>query len=447
MTGREALGSIDLLAGVDPARVDALAADTEELLLAPGEHTWREGETPAAFYVLVEGETEAYGHVDGQRMTFAVHQPVTYSGATMILLDTPYGANEVARAPSRVLRVPADAFRRLCLEEPAVLSRVARLAWSVGGRVAQARDQREKLAALGSLSAGLAHELNNPAAAARRDADAAGNALRALLDRAPGDGVLAARARAASAQAADAEPLSGLARADREDELLDALEALRVPGAAAVAGELADAGLDASWARSVEDPATIPYLAAAVVAERSLEDVRANVGRVSELVRAIKDYSYMDRANEQEIDVHDGLEATLKILGHKLKRGEVTVERDFDRTLPRLTAFGSELNQVWTNLVDNAITAAPGGTIRITTSRVGDRVRVEVADDGTGIPPAAHARVFEPFFTTKDVGQGTGLGLDIAYRIVTQHHGGTMTVRSERGDTRFEVVLPVERGG
>jgi signal transduction histidine kinase len=446
VTGREALGAIDLLAGVEPARLDALAAESEELLLAPGEHTWREGEAPAAFYVLVEGEMEAYAHVDGRRMTLTVHQPVTYSGATMILLDVPYGANEVARAPSRVLRVPADAFRRLCLDEPAVLSRVARLAWDVGGRVAQARDQREKLAALGSLSAGLAHELNNPAAAARRDADTARDALRALLDRAPGDGVLARRARAASAHAAGAEPLSGLARADREDELLDVLEDLGIAGAADVAGELADVGLDADWARAVEDPATIPFLAAAVVAERSLEDVRANVGRVSELVQAIKEYSYMDRANEQEIDLHEGLEATLKILGHKLKRADVTVERDFDRTLPRLTAFGSELNQVWTNLVDNAIAAAPGGTIRITTARVGDRARVEVADDGTGIAPEAQARIFEPFFTTKDVGQGTGLGLDIAYRIVTQHHHGALTVQSRPGDTRFEVDLPLDGG-
>jgi signal transduction histidine kinase len=251
---------------------------------------------------------------------------------------------------------------------------------------------------------------------------------------------------------ADAAPsLSTLDAGDREDALAERLQAAGVDEAWELAPVLAAAGVEDAWVDRVISCAgegasdAIRWLAAVLDIEDLVGEIRTSAGRISELVAAMKDYSHLDKAEFGSIDVHDGLESTLVILGHKLKKG-VKVVRDYDRSLPKICAQGGELNQVWTNIIDNAIDAMDGkGTLTIRTGWDRDCVLVEIGDTGSGIPPELQRRIFEPFFTTKDVGYGTGLGLDISYRIVVRRHHGDIRVESTPGDTRFQVVLPVDQ--
>ena len=311
------------------------------------------------------------------------------------------------------------------------------------------------------MSAGLAHELNNPAAAAKRTATALADALDTARRR---DGRVRRR-RASSAttprsssrssarrieRARTATARDGLAAADAEDAIGDWLEAHGVPDAWQLAEPLATAGLDVDWLdSSPAPPGSLPdrrpldrHLAQRALARATTCATRRD--RMSELVKAIKAYTYMDQADLQEVDVHDGLDATLTILHHKLKHTQIAVERAYDRLLPRVCVYGSELNQVWTNLLDNAIDAlGDSGTITITTAPWHESgVEVRIADDGPGIPEDAQRRVFDPFFTTKPVGSGTGLGLDTAMRIVRDRHDGDLRLRSRPGETAFTVRLP-----
>jgi signal transduction histidine kinase len=251
-------------------------------------------------------------------------------------------------------------------------------------------------------------------------------------------------------RAAAAEQLDPLARSDREDDVAAWLDDHGVPDSYDVAGTLVDAGLDAAWleglARRVPAAALRPVvrsLTATATASTLIDQVERGTTRICELVAAVKSYSYRDQAPLQEVDLHEGLESTLTMLGHKLRAG-VTIARAYDRALPRVCAYGSDLNQVWTNLIDNAVDAMDGkGELRIVTRLDGDDAVVEIGDTGRGIPPEIQPRIFEPFYTTKDVGQGSGLGLDIAYRIVVAQHHGDITVRSAPGDTVFTVRLPI----
>ncbi|MBV8979634.1 MAG: histidine kinase, partial [Acidimicrobiia bacterium] len=236
-----------------------------------------------------------------------------------------------------------------------------------------------------------------------------------------------------------------------EDALAARMEAAGVDGAWEVAPVFAAAGVDEAWidrALAVAGNATsdaVRWLAASVDIENLVGEIKASAGRISELVGAMKDYSHLDRASFDRIDVHDGIESTLVILKHKLKRG-VEVVRHYDRSLPRICAQAGELNQVWTNVIVNAIQAMDyKGTLTIRTAREGDCVLVEIADTGPGIPPDMQRRIFDPFFTTKDVGEGTGLGLDISYRIVARRHHGDIRIESEPGDTRFQILLPIDQ--
>jgi signal transduction histidine kinase len=218
-----------------------------------------------------------------------------------------------------------------------------------------------------------------------------------------------------------------------------------------VAPVFASAGLDEAWLQRVltcagdAAPDAVRWLAAGLDLENLVGEIRSSAGRISELVSAMKDYTHLDKGPFQNVDVHDGLESTLIILKHKLKKG-VQVVRDYDRSLPKICAQAGELNQVWTNLIANAVEAMGGkGTLTIRTSRERDCVLVEIADTGSGIAPEIQRRIFDPFFTTKDVGEGTGLGLDISYRIVVRRHHGDIRVESTPGDTKFQVLLPIEQ--
>jgi signal transduction histidine kinase len=325
-------------------------------------------------------------------------------------------------------------------------------------RLTSIEHDRERLASLGTMAAGLAHELNNPAAAARRTAaelaealDIIGSALTKFVqlrvDRGQAEQLIALQ-QEALARAAAATALDTLDAADAEDELLERLERLGVSEPWRLAEPLAAAGIDQAWLDRVAElagPGTgsaLRWIAATLNAGRLATELQESTERMSALVGAIRSYAYMDRGGVVEVDLHEGLETTLIVMGHKLKHTDIAVVRDYDRTLPRLTVRGSELNQVWTNLLDNAIDAlGERGTITIRTRRAGNCADIEIADDGPGVADEARERIFDPFFTTKDVGHGTGLGLATAHRIVVDRHDGSLTFESEPGRTVFRVRL------
>jgi signal transduction histidine kinase len=330
------------------------------------------------------------------------------------------------------------------------------------GRVTAIEQNRERLASLGTMAAGLAHELNNPAAAARRAAAQMTEALDTVNEsyrRFVEAGIPQDKARElialnddAVAGMASRTALDTLDAADAEDELLGRLEELGVPEPWTVAPPLAAAGLDRAWLARVEEAAgdaaggVLRWIAASLSAHALAGELCESTAQMSALVGAVKAYAYMDRGERVEVDLHEGLETTLVVLGHKLKKTEINVVRDYDRSLPKLTVRGSELNQVWTNLLDNAIDAVGDkGTITVATHSNGNCAIVEISDDGPGIPPDVRDRIFDSFVTTKGVGAGTGLGLATARQIVVDRHHGSLTVDSEPGHTTFHVSLPFDQ--
>jgi len=318
--------------------------------------------------------------------------------------------------------------------------------------------QREKLVSLGTMAAGLAHELNNPAAAARRAAahlqqttDKVQSFLCQLSKALESEHWQYLLNAAQEASERKAPELDHLARSDHAESVAGWLDSHGVAGAWDLAPTLVNAGLDSAWLAELTDklpPAShadaLGWLEARLNLKSLVSQVEQSTARIAELVKAVKSYSYMDQSPMQEVDIHEGIESTLTMLGHKLKN--VTLVRAFDRSVPRIMAYGSELNQVWTNLIDNAIDAVNGtGKICVGTSREDDQLVVEIVDDGAGIPPEVQAHMFEPFFTTKSVGTGTGLGLIISNRIIGDRHGGEIEFESRPGETRFKVRLPVNR--
>ena len=453
------LRPVDLFDDLDDRALAQWAAVAEWRYAEPGDLVLEAGEPPAGLLCLLDGKLQVSVR-DGDRFEPVGHQTApTWIGAVPTLTEGSTGARMVAVAASRLALIPAPEFRRLALSHPPVHRRVMRQVGPLMSRITAIEQNRERLAALGTMAAGLAHELNNPAAAARRSAaeladalDVIGATLRefvqAGIDREDAARIADLREQALR-QAAERGALSALDAADAEDEMRDRLEAMGVPDAWRLAEPLAFAAVDGDWLDQVQAlagpaaPAALRSVAASLNAQRLAGELRESTERMSSLVAAVKAYAYMDRGGVIEADIHEGLETTLTVLAHKLKHTQIQIQRDYDRTLPPLTIHGSALNQVWTNLLDNAIDAlGESGTITIRTGRDGECILVDIVDTGPGIPPEARAHVFEPFFTTKEVGHGTGLGLDTARRIVEEQHGGTLTFDTGEQGTTFHVWLP-----
>jgi signal transduction histidine kinase len=454
------LRPVDLFDDLDDEALAEWAAVARWRNAGTGETVLEPGADPEGVFCLLEGTLQVYRR-DGERFEPVSHQAApTWIGAVPALTETATGARMIALSPVRIALIPAPEFRRLALAHPDVHRKVMRQVRPVVARFTAMEQSGERLAALGRMSAGLAHELNNPAAAARRSAaelvealDVIGATLRefvqAGIEREDAGRIADLRERALH-QCAKRSALSALDAADAEDEMRDRLEALGISDAWRLAEPLAAAGLDGDWLEELRSlagsamPVAVRSIAASLSAQRLVSELRESTDRMSSLIGAIKAYAYMDRGGVVKADIHEGLETTVKVLGHKLKHTEIEIQRDYDRTLPPLTIYGSALNQVWTNLLDNAIDALGSrGTITLRTRRDGECVVVDIADTGPGIPREARAHVFEPFFTTKDVGRGTGLGLDTARRIVVERHGGSLTFDTGEHGTTFHVWLPL----
>jgi signal transduction histidine kinase len=455
-----ALRKIEVFAELREDQLQWFASSGEELRLAPGDILLREGDPADALFVILEGE------IRGRRENVGAHSPgfVGRAGEVTGLLPfsrmTKFPLTARATTPTWILRLHKDHFPEMLQRIPELLQRLVGVMADRIREFSRAEQQRDKLSALGKLSAGLAHELNNPASAAGRAAESLREYMRELrrINKALDEASLSCEERSLLASLEDklvdhlasAPPRDALEQSDLEEELAAWLTRSNIPNASRLASGLVEAGvgresLERLGAKFRGDmlPQVLARVVSSVGAERLTREIEASTGRISELVRAIKEYTYMDQAPEQEVDVHHGLESTLTMLKFRLKHG-VQVTREFAPDLPRIFAHGSELNQVWTNLIDNAIDAMGGkGEITIRTSRELDSVLVEIIDNGPGISDAVQPHIFEPFFTTKGVGEGTGMGLDTVYRIVRAHRGD-ISVESKPGRTNFQIRLPIK---
>jgi signal transduction histidine kinase len=454
---KDALRRTPVLADLTEDQLDWLASRVEERSFGPGDVVNREGEVPEHLYIVLEGEVQARPEAaSGPDVPVYIATAGQVTGLLPHSRMNRYTRTGRAVVPSRLAFLHKSHFDEMLEVIPPLGPRLLAIMADRIRETTKSDIQYEKLAALGKLAAGLAHELNNPVAAALSSA----SSLLSALDRLRG--ILSEGAPEAVAQFEDeairaalaCTPMDALTRSDREEELGAALSGWNVPNAWDLAPDLVDAGLDAARLHALTGTlgeagagAALQRLASLLLLYKLASDIRESTGRVSDLVRAIKEYSWMDTTPEREVDIHHGLETTLTILKHRWKRG-IRVERDYEHDLPPLCAHGGELNQVWTNLINNAIDAMADTdgekVLRIRTEKQAETVLVEIVDTGAGIPPDIKDRIFEPFFTTKKQNEGTGLGLDLVHRIVRKHKGD-IRVESKPGRTCFQVRLPYNR--
>jgi len=459
----EALRRVHVFADLPDDQLQWFADHAEDRHFAAGDVVFRKNDKAEAMVVYLEGELHAYWDETDHDQVYisrAGERSTEVSGMLPFSRMTSYQVTGYAVTDMRLLWFPVTLFPEMMQRMPVLVQRLVGIMSDRVRETTTLDQQQDKLMALGKLSAGLAHELNNPAAGATR---AANDMIETLKELRSADMRLCSHDLTASQQesidaferkaidhTATAKQLNSLDQSDREEEVSEWLESHRIDEAWKFSANLVEAGMDSAALEQLlgEIPATaiadvLARVNCQLAAAKLASEIKTATTRISELVGAIKEYSYMDQASVQELDVHKGLDNTLLILKYKLKKKDISVTRDYAESLPLIKAYGSELNQVWTNLIVNAVDAmSKGGTLKVRTKREPTDIMVEIRDNGAGIPASARSRIFEPFFTTKPVGEGTGLGLDTVARIVRKHRGN-VRFESKPGDTCFQVRLPL----
>src|SRR5260221_411611 len=456
MIEKSELLRVPAFADLPEEQIEWFLSQSEEQILKPGDTYMRQGYPAENMFVVLEGEFQARGEINGETFAFPV-KPGDVTGVLPFsrMKRTPVTGRAVSNG--RLLRFPSAQFPQLVQKMPELATRLVGLMSDRIREVTRIEQQQDRLASLGKLSAGLAHELNNPASAAKRAASQLRDSLKRIKDASQELGRRAFRPAQkgeiekleSSIVRQEGPPPDALTVSDLEEQIDSLLRSHGQNDLWQLAADLArkdvkPAALESLFEALEADGAraALVRIAASVEIGNLLNEIESAASRISDLVGAIKEYTFMDQAPVQNVDIVKSLETTLTILNHKLKHG-VTVNRDYQKIPLLVNSFGSQLNQVWTNIIDNAIDAMGGtGELRVRTYREDPCVVVEIGDNGPGISPEVQAHIFEPFFTTKGVGEGTGLGLDTVQRIVKKHRVN-IQVDSKPGDTRFQVWLPL----
>lgn len=452
------LTQFPLFEGIPDHEVEWLVSHSHEETLKNGAYFHHEGKVVEKYYIVLDGELQVTKKINGKETVMGTTPPGIMGGELSLLTGNPSEVAIRAIMPCRLLVLDQNEFRQIFAACPTLGARIFRVAADRTHEIASVTLQQEKMAALGKLSAGLAHELNNPAAAASRAAHSLAEALPSLVS----DTMQLNRLGLADwqlerllsfqkdslANGISAQPIDPLAQSNREEEIAGWLETMDIGNVSELGATFASWGINLDELKALANQfhpenvaVTLTWMCTALYTDGLLQEIEQSSSRISDLVGAIKEYTYRDQSQVQLVDIHKGLENTLMVMRYKLRNTRVV--REYDPNLPQILGRGGELNQVWTNLIDNAVDAMPeDGELRVITRGENDYVMVEISDNGKGIPAEALPHLFEPFFTTKAVGAGTGLGLDISYRIIQQHNG-TVEVQSQPGRTRFIVRLPL----
>ncbi len=447
-----------LFEGLSDDELQQLMDNAKPVSLRAGEYLMKQGDFGDSAFVVLKGEFEIRKQSGQSVIKIDVRNPGDVLGEMALLSRSPRSASVIAVTDCETLCISQEDFEKLL--STSSTAALAVLHW-VMSRLSQndaLLHQQERMAALGTLSAGLAHELNNPAAAAQRSAaelrksltrwQALTHEIESAAQRENQSAWLSEFMKDATRRFESPVKLEALDKIDRVDQLQSCLEANGIESAWEVAPAMVNFGWNVKSLETLKASAffklSVQWLGTSCLMMELLAEVQLTTTRLSEIVRAMKSYTYLDQAPLLEVDVHEGLENTLVIMQHKIKQG-VIVKREYAPNLPRIEAYASELNQVWTNIIDNAVDAMNGsGEIVLRTRAEDNRVIVEIIDNGPGIPENIQQRIYEPFFTTKPPGQGTGLGLHISHDIIANHHRGQLLVRSKPGETVFKAVLPIK---
>jgi signal transduction histidine kinase len=448
------LRNVPLFADLPDPSLEKICQQTNIITLNRGDVLFTEGDMGKQAYIIKEGEIEVYKTVNGRPVQLAIRQPRDVIGEISLLESAPRNASGKALANSVLIEISQAQFDDLISFSPQAARTMLHTVTVRLQSTEMLLRQNEKMAQLGTFTAGIAHELNNPAAAVMRGSDQLKTVLEKFRHLTAGPTQTRVNQDAHDLLQAyvhpPTQPMDALQRSDLETKIEEWLDGNGIENSWELAPMLTSLGVDLnslnSFAAQVS-PADLTHSLNLAGIDSELDslvkEINQGADQISAIVKALKSYVYLDQAPTQAVDIHEGLEDTLIILRHKLKQG-VTIQREYDRSIPRIQAFGSELNQVWTNLIDNAVDAMEGkGQIILRTRRQDPWTVVEIEDTGPGIPPEIQARLFTPFFTTKPVGKGTGLGLNISYNIIHKHLG-EIKVISQPGQTRIQVWLPLD---